>query len=334
MDNETKTQSVRLYLAVAHQTQVAIEHEAAPSLIDNWIERKPEHLWTDALNPSPEALSYLRERFRLHPLAIEECDHAGVRPKIEQFEQHLYIVLHGINHNPGEDRLDTIEFKIFLRPQLLITVHDKASTSIQTTQARLSRDPTVLSRHGVDTVLHHIVDAIVDHYFPLLEMMEGQLENLESEIFRSPDDHLLEAMLVLQRKFLTLHRIVHPQLDILGALSSGRFAEIEAADLAYFRDVYDHLERISDRIQIAREMLNGAMQCYLSHVSNKTNMVMKGLTILATVVLPATLLTSIWGMNVTAIPGQNFAGTFWIVIGASATLSILLLFVLRRLRWL
>jgi len=164
--------------------------------------------------------------------------------------------------------------------------------------------------------------------------MEGQLENLESEIFRSPDDHLLEAMLVLQRKFLTLHRIVHPQLDILGALSSGRFAEIEAADLAYFRDVYDHLERISDRIQIAREMLNGAMQCYLSHVSNKTNMVMKGLTILATVVLPATLLTSIWGMNVTAIPGQNFAGTFWIVIGASATLSILLLFVLRRLRWL
>src|SRR5262249_28751006 len=116
----------------------------------------------------------------------------------------------------------------------------------------------------------------------------------------SPDDHLLEAMLVLQRKFLTLHRIVHPQLDILGALSSGRFAEIEAADLAYFRDVYDHLERISDRIQIAREMINGAMQCYLSHVSNKTNMVMKGLTILATVVLPATLLTSIWGMNVTA----------------------------------
>src|SRR5262249_42776571 len=170
-----------------------------PSLIDNWIERKPEHLWTDALNPSPEALGYLRERFRLHPLAIEECDHAGVRPKIEQFEEHLYIVFHGINHNPGEDRLDTIEFKIFLRPQLLITVHDKASTSIQTTQARLRRDPTVLTRHGVDTVLHHIVDAIVDHYFPLLEMMEGQLENLESEIFRSPDDHLLEAMLVLQR---------------------------------------------------------------------------------------------------------------------------------------
>src|SRR5262245_22821987 len=177
-------------------------------------------------------------------------------------------------------------------------------------------------------LLHHIVDPIMNHYFPLLEMMEGQLENLESEIFRSPDDHLLEAILVLQRKFLTLHRIVHPQLDILGALSSGRFAEIEAADLAYFRDVYDHLERISDRIQIAREMINGAMQCYLSHVSNKTNMVMNGLTI------PATVLTSIWGMNVTAIPGQNFAGTFWIVIGASATLSILLLFVLRRLRWL
>src|SRR6185295_10193987 len=172
MDNETNMQNFRLYLAVTEGTQVAIETEAAPCVIDKSIERRPEHLWIDAADPSAEALTYVRERFKLHPLAIEECDHSGVRPKIEQFEEHLYIVLHGINHNPGEDRLDTVEFKIFLRRHLLITVHDKASTSIQATQARLHRDHALLSRHGVDTVLHHIVDAIVDHYFPLLELLE------------------------------------------------------------------------------------------------------------------------------------------------------------------
>jgi len=324
---------VPVYLAVADDARTEIEEEALPSLVDKWMEREPEHLWADALNPTPEMLSYLRQRFRLHPLAIEECDHAGVRPKIERFEEHLYIVLHGINHNPGEERLDTVEFKIFLRGNLLITVHDKPSSSIRATQERLRRDSTILSRYGVDTILHHIVDAVVDHYFPILEALETELDKLESEIFHNPEDHLLEAMLLLQRKFLTLHRIVHPQLDILGALSSGRFPEIEPDDLAYFRDVYDHLQRISDRMQIAREMLAGAMQCYFSQVSNRTNTVMKGLAILATVLLPSTLLTSLWGMNLTVLPGRDFPGTFWIVVSASAGITLLLLMLLRRLRW-
>src|SRR5947209_18132107 len=116
MNKDIQSQDVALYLAVAHHTQAEIEDQAALWMVDKWMEREPEHLWSDVLNPTPEMLSYLQQRFNLHPLAIEECDHAGVRPKIERFQEHLYIVLHGINHNPGEDRLDTVEFKIFLRP--------------------------------------------------------------------------------------------------------------------------------------------------------------------------------------------------------------------------
>ena len=322
------------YLAAAREGQTSIEADAAPRVVDRWIEQKPDELWLDLLSPSAESLAYLKDKFNLHPLAIEECDHSGVRPKIEQFEGHLYIVLHGINHNPGENQLDTVEFKFFLRRNLLISIHDKPSSSVRGTQERLHRDRPLLSRGGADTVFHHIVDAVVDHYFPILEALETQLEELEGAIFRDPSDHLLEDMLLLQRKFLTLHRIVHPQQDILGALSSGRFAEIEDADIAYFRDVYDHLQRISERIQIAREMLTGAMQCYLSQVANHTNTVMKSLAILATVLLPVTFLTSLMGMNIEHTPGRTDPTTFWFVTGASLVVSIALLVICRHKRWL
>ena len=324
-----------MYAAAVHEGKTSIEERIAPRVMDRWLEHGPEQLWIDLLKPTTDDLTFIQDRFKLHPLAIEECDHTGVRPKIEQFEDHLYLVLHGVNHNEGEEQLNTVEFKVFLRQDLLITVHDKASSSIRATQQRLYQDRQLMCRKGVDSILHHIVDAIVDHYFPILEALEAQVEKLEVDIFHNPSDNLLEEMLLLQRQCLTLHRIIHPQLDILGALASGRFKEIGAADVAYFRDVYDHLQRISDRIQVAREMLVGSMQCCLSYASNRTNAVMKGLAVLATVMLPVTLLTSLLGiMNPEHLPGQGSPGTFWLVIAISISISIMLIAALKRLRWL
>jgi magnesium transporter len=323
-----------MYAAAVYEGKTKSDGKAVPRLLTGWLEHSPEQLWIDLQEPTTDELAFVRDRFHLHPLAIEECDHAGVRPKIEEFEDHIYVVLHGINHNEGADVLDTVEFKFFLRRGLLITVHDKSSRSIRAVQERLGREPQLLPKRGVDTVLHHIVDAVIDHYFPILEAYEERLERIESAIFREPTTELLEEMLVLQRRFLTLHRIIQPQLDILGALSSGRFDEIEEADLAYFRDVYDHLQRIAERLHVAREMLSGAMQCYLSQSSNRMNAVMKSLAILATVLLPASFVTSLLGMNLDHLPGRNAPETFWLVAGLSISASALLVLVLKRLRWL
>lgn len=323
-----------MYVAGVYEGRTKSDAKAVPRLLSGWLERGPEQLWLDLLAPTAEDLSYLRERFQLHPLAVEECDHSGVRPKIEQFDDHLYLVLHGINHNEGADSLNTVEFKIFIRRGLLITVHDKPSRSVRALQDRLQREPQLLPKKGVDTILHHITDEVVDHYFPILESFEARVERIEVEVFRNPTEELLEEMLGLQRRFLTLHRVIHPQLDILGALASGRYPEIDAADLPYFRDVYDHLQRIADRLQIAREMLSGAMQCYLSHASNRMNAVMKSLAILATVVLPASFVTSLLGMNLEHLPGREAPETFWLVAGFSLGASALLILVLKRLRWL
>lgn len=323
-----------MYAAAVNEGRARTDEKAAPRLLAGWLEKNPEQLWIDLLEPTSEELTFIHDRFQLHPLALEECDHSGVRPKLEQFDDHLYLVLHGINHNAGGDSLDAVEFKVFLRRGLLITVHDKPSRSIRRIQERLQKEPQFLPRHGVDTVLHHIVDAVVDHYFPILDALEESLERIEHAVFKDQSPELLESMLTLQRRFLTLHRTIQPQLDILAALSSGRYPEIDSADLAYFRDVYDHLHRISDRLQIAREMLNSAMQCYLSSSSNRMNAVMKSLAVLTTILLPASFVTSLLGMNLDHLPGRSHPGAFWLVAITSSLASICLIIVLKRLRWL
>lgn len=323
-----------MYAAAVNDGRARMDDKAAPRLLTGWLEKNPEQLWIDLLAPTAEELTFLHDRFQLHPLALEECDHAGVRPKIEQFDDHLYLVLHGINHNEGGDSLDAVEFKVFLRSGLLITVHDKPSRSIRRIQERLQKEPQLLPRQGVDTVLHHIMDAVVDHYFPILDALEEELERIEQAVFREQSSELLETMLGLQRRFLILHRTIQPQLDILAALSSGRYPEIDSADLAYFRDVYDHLHRIADRLQIAREMLNSAMQCYLSNASNRMNAVMKSLAVLTTILLPASFITSLLGMNLDHLPGRNDPSTFWLVAVVSSLASAGLIIGLKRLRWL
>jgi magnesium transporter len=323
-----------MFAAAVSEGRTRTDEKAASRVLSGWLERQPEQIWIDLLAPSAEDLTFLRDRFGLHPLALEECDHAGVRPKIEQFDDHLYLVLHGINHNQGSDALDAVEFKFFLRKGQLITVHDKPSRSIKRMQERVQKEPQLLPKQGVDTVLHHIVDAMVDHYFPIIEAFEDQLERIEQEVFTNLTSELLEEMLGLQRKLLTVHRTIQPQLDILGALSSGRYAVIDPDDIAYFRDVYDHLQRIGERLQIARDMLATAMQCYLSNTSNRMNSVMKSLAILATVLLPASFITSLLGMNLEHLPGRSDPATFWLVAIVSVAASGGLVALLRSLKWL
>jgi magnesium transporter len=323
-----------MFAAAVHEGATRTDQESDALKLGVWLERAPEQLWLDLQSPTMEELAGLRDRFNLHPLAVEECDHTGVRPKIEEFQHHLYIVLHGINHNEGEHRLDTVEFKIFVWPGHLITVHDKASSSIRLTQERLHRDRDLMSRHGVDRVLHQIVDTVIDHYFPLIEEWEDRIERIEVEVFRNPQDSLLEEMLQLQRNLLTAHRLIQPQLDILAALSSGRYKVIDQADLAYFRDVYDHLHRINDRLHIVRELLATAMQCYLSQISNRMNAVMKSLAVLGALTMPASFVASLLGMNLEHLPGRGDPDTFWWIALLCVSLGMGALAVLKRLRWL
>jgi magnesium transporter len=322
-----------MYIAAAREGKSRSEASADLRIARGWLEQPAERTWIDLESPTADELKFLQARFDLHPLAVEECDHTGVRPKIEEFPGHVYLVLHGMNHNPGASHLDTVEFKFFLMRSCLITIHSHPSSSIRATQERLKRDPGFLTE-GPDNVLHHIIDAVIDHYFPVLEGLEDQAQVLEVEVLQRPDQALLEGVLQLRKESQKLQRLIQPQLDILGALASERFTQIDASEAAYFRDVYDHLLRIHDRLQSLRETLTGVMECYLSVQSNQTNQVMKTLTVAAALVLPASFFTSLFGMNLGHLPGREHPATFWWIAGLSILASAGAFLALRSRRWL
>ncbi len=323
-----------MYAVGVFEGKSRVDPKAGPRTLSGWLENQAEDTWVDLQEPAAEELTFIEDRYGVHPLTAEECGHTGVRPKIEEYDDHLYIVLHGINHNEGQDALNTVEFKFFLWKNRLITVHDKPSSSIRAAQERVKRDSHFLARNGVDSVLHVIIDAVVDHYFPVLEGLESQLLKLEGEVLRDAAPSMLEDSVRLERALLTLQRLTHAQLDVLGALSSGRYSQIDPQDLAYFHDVHDHLHRISERVHTAREVLAGIRQCYLSQVSNRTNNVMKTLAVVATMLMPATFVTSLLGMNLTHMPGRDNPETFWWITGGALAASLLSLGVMKRLRWL
>lgn len=322
-----------MYLAAYREGQLRTKAEADVRMARGFLEQGAEALWIDVEAPTPEELRFLMEQFGLHPLAVEECDHTGVRPKIEPFPGHLYMVLHGMNHNAGAQALDTVEFKFFLTKERLITFHDQPSSSIRGAQERLKRDPRLMS-DGVDNVLHQIVDALVDHYFPVVETMEDQVEEFETQVLRSPEPPDLERILTMRRQVLRLVRLIQPEIDVLGGLASGRFPEVDPQDVAYFRDVYDHLLRIGDRIHDLREALGGAMELTLSATSNRANEVMKTLTVVASLVLPLSFLTSLLGMGLDSVPGKSHPYAFWWVLGMAAALAGGIYALLRRARWI
>lgn len=323
-----------MYAVAVFEGKPRTEPNTGSRTLTGWLEKQPEQLWVDLEDPSADELSFVQDRFEVHPLAIEEFGHTGVRPKIEEFEQYLYVVLHGINHNEGQQALNTVEFKLLLWKAMLITCHDKPSSSIRGTQEKLKRNPQFLGRSGVDSVLHSIIDAVIDHYFPVLEGLEAQLVKLEGDILRNPNADVLEETLLLERQLLTLQRLTHTQSDVLGALSSGRYSQIDDGDLAYFRDVHDHLRRIAERIQIAREVLSGARQCYLSQVSNRTNNQMKTLAVLTATLMPATFVVSLLGMNLAHVPGRDHPDSFWWISAGAIGASALSLGIMKAVRWL
>jgi magnesium transporter len=320
-----------MYLATVSNGKTHVEAKAYPKLVSGWLEREPEQLWIDLLEPTPEELAFLQDRFGLHPLSVEELGHTGVRPKIEEFEDHVYLVFHGINHNPGEDTLQAVEFKVFLWPDRLITVHNRPSTSIQAVQEHLQQAPQLLSRGGVDSLLHRVIDTVIDHYFPVLEAIEDEGEQLEEAILRDCRPALAEQMLRLRRRTYALHRMIQLQAEVLGALVSGRVAAIGGDRLPYFRDVADHLHRMQDRAHGVREMLTVAMECYLSQNSNRMNALMTRLTVLATLLLPLSCVAGLMGMNLSPLPLHVSPEAFWTVCGLGVVSGGLLLLALHRI---
>jgi magnesium transporter len=291
-------------------------------------------LWVDLAAPSiPESL-ILSDTFAFHPLAVDDAMSALQYPKAEAFDGYLYIVLHGIGFTGGEHCFCTHDVDFFLGPHYLVTVHDGESRSIAELREHATRNHKILSE-GPVALFHRIVDSMVDHYRPEVEKLEDRLEQLEEAIFRDPKPELARRILAEKREVALLRRIVTPQRDVIARLARRDFLDISTEMSFRFRDIYDHLVRISDDVLIFQDRITGMLDAHLSNVSNRLNEVMKVLTVITIIFKPLTLLAGMYGMN---IPLPHFPGgeaiQFWWLFGIMAIAIVVMLALFRRWRWI
>jgi magnesium transporter len=271
--------------------------------------------WADLVAPGPEETALLTSTFGFHELAVEDALSETHQPKVESYPGFLYVILHGIDFEESEHEFATHDVDFFLGPNFLVTVHDGRSRSVKRIADVCAKSPHVL-REGPAALLHRIVDAMVDNYRPEVEALDDWIEEAEKEVFEAPTRFEVRDILELKRDVSSLRRVTVPQRDVVGRLARREFSEIDQTVAYRFRDVHDHLVRIADEAILFNDRITGLLEAHLSATSNRLNQVMKVLTIITTIFAPLTVLTGLYGMNVTIpqLPGGEPAQFWWVVL--------------------
>lgn len=292
-------------------------------------------MWVDIAAPSvPESL-LLSDTFALHPLSVEDAMSTLQFPKVEEYDTYLYVVLHGLAYTKGNEGFATHDVDFFLGRNFLITVHDGTSRSIHEIRDYCPRNHSILG-DGPVALFHRIVDLMINRYLPEVDEFEEWMDEIEAQVFAATaGSGVVRDILDLKRQVSALRRIAIPQRDVIGRLARREFGEI-TPEMAYrFRDVYDHIVRLNDEAMMLQDRITSVLEAHLSTVSNRLNEVMKVLTVVTTILMPLTLLSGLWGMNV---PLPHFPGgqavQFWWVIGIMAALTAGMLTLLRVKRWI
>ncbi len=300
-----------------------------------WLDRgSGVTVWVDLAAPTPDEAAILRSVFHFHDLAVEDALGTLEFPKIEAYDGYLYLILHGIDFAASRHRFQTHDTDFFVGPNYLVTIHDGQTRTIAGLRDLAARNDRIVGE-GPPALLHRIVDAMVDHYRPEVDGLEDKLDALEEEVFSEPAADTIKKILALKQEVVSLRRVTTPQRDAIGRLARREFAMIDT-EMAYrFRDVHDHLVQLSDEALIFQDRITGILEAHLSNVSNRLNEVMKVLTIIATIFMPLTVLTSMYGMNVGLphFPGGESA-QFWWVLAVMVALSSLMLWWFRRRGWI
>jgi magnesium transporter len=309
--------------------------ERATSLDRSWLNPASNtFVWVDLASPSiPETL-ILSDTFAFHPLSIEDARAAIHDPKIEAYDGYLYVILHGIDIRPGQKALLTHDVDFFIGQTYLVTVHDGHSRSVSGMQENVARNPKIMAE-GPVALFHRVVDAMIDHYRPEVDELEDRIDALEKAVFDQPDPKLIRQILDMKRDIARLRRVMTPQRDVVARLARRDFVDI-STDLSFrFRDVYDHIVRITDDTTIFQDRISGILDAHLTNVSNRLNEVMKVLTVVSTIFMPLTFLSGLWGMNVAIphLPGGEAVQFRWLV-GIMVVIVVFMLALFRRKHWI
>jgi magnesium transporter len=293
-----------------------------------------QFFWLDLTAPSHDDLEKLRELFGFHPLAIEDSQEFGQRPKLDLYGDYVLLVFYGAWREHSQAPEPLREVHLFISGNYVVTIHREPLPPLDQQRAQLDGRALMSEQF----LLYRLLDALTDSFFPLLADLDDDIDELEALVVDDPDDACRERLFMLKRELVAMRKVVTPQRDLF-ARSIDQIAELPGLTLDerdYFRDVYDHLIRISDLIDSYRDLLSGATDLYLSTISNRQNEVMKQLTVIATVFLPLSFITGFFGMNFGFLVNHLITPgwTFWVIgLGSMAATCVALLVFFRRKGW-
>jgi magnesium transporter len=292
-------------------------------------------VWVDVMNPSPdEGQHVLRDVFHFHELAVEDALSELEYPKVESYGAYLYLILHRIDFKAPEHCFKTHDVDFFLGPNYLVTIHSGDSRSIDQITKVCERNSLALGE-GAAALMHRIIDSIVDNYRPEIEELNERLDALEERVFEAGAANLAKDILDFKRDVASLRRVVQPQRDVVGRLARREFPIIDEQMSYRYRDVYDHLVRLADESMVFQDRITSLLDANLAIVSNQLNTIMKILTIIATVFMPLTFITGLYGMNVD-LPHFGLSGIamFWVLMGLMGGIVAAMLIYFRRRGWI
>ncbi len=292
-----------------------LRHDLIEEEVRTAFESRQGLLWVDIVEPLEEDGKFLEQSFHFHHLAIEDCLSSEIHPpKIDDFDDYIFIVVHGINHIVESDIVETTELAIFLGPHFVVSSHHFPLYSVEAIRRQVEDDGRPM-RHGTDFLAHAIIDALIDNILPTIDRMSDIVEEIEEEAILSPHQSTLEAIMKLKRSALRVHRVMAPQREVLNQLSRGEFPLIKEEARIFYRDIYDHLMRIEELNQTTRDRADNALAAYMSSVANRQNDTMKVLSIVATIFLPLMLVAGIYGMNFENMPELKVSWAYFAVLG-------------------
>lgn len=293
-------------------------------------------LWVDVDARDPQREALLRDVFHFHPLAIEDTGNPNSRVKAEEYDGYLFVIVRGVrfcDETPDPYDIETLNICGFLGANYVVTVHGEGATAVDAAFGTPGRVGELLAR-GPARVLHAVVDAAVDAFFPVLDAVDALSDDFEQRVFVEFDESVLRDVFAVKRLVLALKRHLGPQRDVLGILANRPLDLLPGSSQLYFRDVYDHVLRLNDNLDAYRDLLSSTLDSYLSQVSNRFGRSSKALSTVATVTLPFVIVSGMWGMNFAHIPLSAQPHGFWLLLGAQCLLAAGLVAALKWLRLL
>jgi len=310
-----------------------------PDEIKAALSKKQGVLWVDLIQtPYSESEQILLDLFGFHPLAVSDALDEIHVPRVDDWGDYLYLVLHNIRFDPlDEEPLKTDELDVFLGKHFLVTYQNIAIPIVERVRNLLERDSRFLQR-GADHLFYKLADDLIADTMPVVDQMDDEIDTLEDRMFQSTNQELLERIFTLKRSLLHMRRILMPQRELFNKLARGDDHVIDPQERVFFRDIYDHLVRLYDISESLRDLIGGVLETYLSVINNRMNDVMKTLTIITTLFMPISFLTGFFGMNFFAAEPPFSIWTtrpvFILVLSIFVLLPLGMFFWMRSRKWM